>query len=394
MPPRRNRRAGVEDLWRLSDGSPSKRDGQGMRWRARWVDPAGQERTKAFPRKVDAQHHVDRVTTQLTTSTYVDPKAGRLTVGGAVQRYLEGFQGKAKTLDGYQSVARSRILPRWESVPIDAVLTSDIAAWLNGLQQGEDSVSAARARQAGLILRSALDRAVDDRLLAVNPAARVKLPRAAEKRRGPRLTVAQLWTVADEMPTATDRALFLTLVLAGLRWGEAVALQVKAVDYEQRRLTVSRTYTDLNGTIYEGTPKSHATRWVPFPRSLGEELRPLTLGKAPDEDVFRAGRGGVFRHRNWARRTLRPALARAGCDEAMRIHDLRGTFASVAVQGGANIKVLQRALGHESATLTLDAYADLYEDDLTGLGDRIETAAYALRTGPVSTAPESADISR
>lgn len=389
MPPRRNRRAGVEDLWRLSDGSPSKRDGQGMRWRARWVDPSGQERSKAFPRKVDAQQHIDRVTTQLTTSTYVDPKAGRLTVGGAVQRYLDGFQGKPKTLDGYQSVARSRIMPRWESVPIDAVLTSDVAAWLRDLQQGDDSVSPARARQAGLILRSALERTVDDRLLAVNPVARVKLPRAAGKRPGVRLSVSELWKVADAMPTDTDRALLLTLALSGLRWGEATALQVKAVDYTAGRLTVSRTYTDLNGTIYEGTPKSHATRWVPFPKSLGDALHPLTDGKAAGDDVFRSGRGAVYRHRNWARRTFRPALKSAGSDESMRIHDLRGTFASLAVQGGANIKVLQRALGHESATLTLDAYADLYEDDLTGLGDRIEAAAYSLRTEPKPVAPES-----
>ena len=155
---------------------------------------------------------------------------------------------------------------------------------------------------------------------------------------------------------------------------------MKALDFERLRITVSRTYIDLNGDISEGAPKSHATRWVPLPPSLGEELQKLVKGRAPDDDVFRGRHGAVFRHRNWGRRAFRSALRAADCDDTMRIHDLRGTFASLAIQAGANIKALQRALGHESASLTLDTYGHLYPDDLAGLGDQIETAAYSLRT--------------
>lgn len=56
---RRNRRAGVEDLWHKADGSPTARDGRGKRWRARWVDDQGRERTAAFSRQVDARRHVE-----------------------------------------------------------------------------------------------------------------------------------------------------------------------------------------------------------------------------------------------------------------------------------------------------------------------------------------------
>lgn len=377
---RRNRRAGVEDLWTRGDGSPSARHGQGLRWRARWVDPSGREKTKAFRRKVDAQRHVDSVTTALTTSTYVDPDAGRQTVGAAVQRYMDGFTGKPKTVASYKSVVNSRILPRWKDVPLDAVLTSDVSAWLADMQQGEEAVSSARARHAGLLLRQALDRAVDDRLLAVNPAARVKLPKAGKKRDHKRLTAEQLHKVADTMPTARDRALLLTLATAGLRWGEAVALTAEAVDFTRHRITVRRTYVDVGGKVREDVPKSHAARWVPLAPALADELRPLVKGVDAGADIFTAAGGGVLRSGNWLQRTFRPALRRAKLDSSMRIHDLRGTFASIAVQAGANIKALQRALGHESATLTLDTYADLYEDDLTGLGDQIESAAYSLRT--------------
>lgn len=65
--------------------------------------------------------------------------------------------------------------------------------------------------------------------------------------------------------------------------------------------------------------------------------------------------------------------------ERMTPHDLRHTAASLAVSAGANVKVLQRMLGHKSAAMTLDTYADLFDDDLdnvaTLLGARATSAA-------------------
>ncbi|WP_261624961.1 tyrosine-type recombinase/integrase [Nesterenkonia marinintestina] len=311
-----------------------------------------------------------------------------------LSRYLAGRQVKAKTMDGYESLVNARILPRWGPVRLDQVAGDDVSAWITDLQRGDDAVSAARARQAGIILRAALQLAVVNRMLPENPAAGVDLPAGSAKRKGVRLSAAELWKVADEMPTEVDRALLLTLALTGVRWGEVTALMVGAVDVDRRRLTVERTYTDLNGEIVEGVPKNHATRWVPAAPTVIEALRPLLKGKTATDDVFRTSSGAVLRHRNWGRRVFRPALGRAGCDESMRIHDLRGTAASLAISAGANILALQRMLGHESAALTLDVYGALYEDDLTGLAEKIDSAAYSLRTGGESDQPRSASISR
>ena len=52
------------------------------------------------------------------------------------------------------------------------------------------------------------------------------------------------------------------------------------------------------------------------------------------------------------------------------VHDLRHTAASLAVSAGANVKAVQRMLGHASAAMTLDVYADLFDDDL----DAVATA--------------------
>jgi integrase len=64
-------------------------------------------------------------------------------------------------------------------------------------------------------------------------------------------------------------------------------------------------------------------------------------------------------HRGW----WAQALKKSGL-EPMPVHDLRHTAASIAVSSGANVKALQRMLGHKSAAMTLDTYADLFDSDL------------------------------
>lgn len=58
-------------------------------------------------------------------------------------------------------------------------------------------------------------------------------------------------------------------------------------------------------------------------------------------------------------------------------HDLRDTAASLAVSAGANVKTIQRMLGHASAAMTLDIYAGLFDDDLDAVGERLSDAAGA-----------------
>ena len=65
------------------------------------------------------------------------------------------------------------------------------------------------------------------------------------------------------------------------------------------------------------------------------------------------------------------ALKKAGLPP-MKVHDLRHTTASLTISAGANVKVVQRLLGHKSAAMTLDVYAELFEDDLDVVADALE----------------------
>lgn len=64
-------------------------------------------------------------------------------------------------------------------------------------------------------------------------------------------------------------------------------------------------------------------------------------------------------------------------DEGVTIHSLRHTYASIAIAAGADVKTLQRQLGHSSATITLDTYAALWPERLEEVASAVETAVRA-----------------
>ena len=106
-------------------------------------------------------------------------------------------------------------------------------------------------------------------------------------------------------------------------------------------------------------------------------------GKGRDDLVFSDAGGQHLRRtrvstgsRSWFKTALREAEL-----EPMTLHDLRHTAASLAISSGANVKAVQRMLGHASAAMTLDLYADLFDDDLDEVAMRLQAAVSAANVG-------------
>ena len=85
--------------------------------------------------------------------------------------------------------------------------------------------------------------------------------------------------------------------------------------------------------------------------------------------------------RNWRRRVFDPSLKSAALGE-LTPHELRHTAASLTVAAGANVKAVQRMLGHGSAAMTLDVYSGLFDGDLDAVADRLDVASQAARGLP------------
>ncbi|MBA2638931.1 MAG: tyrosine-type recombinase/integrase, partial [Nocardioidaceae bacterium] len=129
-------------------------------------------------------------------------------------------------------------------------------------------------------------------------------------------------------------------------------------------------------------------RSVPVPRFLLDDLAALVAGRAPEDLVFVTSSGAVLRNLNFRRDVFDRAAVDAGLD-GLTPHELRHTAASLAVSAGANVKAVQRMLGHASASMTLDVYSGLFDDDLDGVAERLD-AARAI--APVSPACHEATV--
>lgn len=96
--------------------------------------------------------------------------------------------------------------------------------------------------------------------------------------------------------------------------------------------------------------------------------------RGPDDLVFGNGLTPLFRPHTtsgWFTHAVRRSRAVDPTFPLLAIHDLRHTAASLAVESGAHIKVIQKMLGHASAAMTLGTYADLFDGDLDAVSDRM-----------------------
>jgi integrase len=221
------------------------------------------------------------------------------------------------------------------------------------------------------VLAGILDVAVRDRRVPNNVARGARLPRKMPRAHR-YLSHQQVHDLAKA--SGKHQALVLVLAYTGLRWGEATALRVRDVDFERRRIVVSENAVEVGSQTIVGTPKTHKRRSVAFPSFLADALATAVSEKQPNDLLFSGRFGQYLKRATRGERTwFKAALGRAGI-EPMTVHDLRHTAASLAVSAGANVKAVQRMLGHASAAMTLDVYADLFDDDLDAVADALDAA--------------------
>lgn len=105
--------------------------GKVSRWRVRWVDGTGAERTKSFQRKPDAQAYLNGLTADLHRGEYVDPRKSAETFGSVAEQWFATKQHrKPKTVAGYRSLLDTVVLPTWADVPLKRIDYESYSTWL------------------------------------------------------------------------------------------------------------------------------------------------------------------------------------------------------------------------------------------------------------------------
>lgn len=383
-----------------ADGNPLKPE---IRYRVRYRTPDNRQTDKrGFKRKKDAEAFATEVESRKLRGEYVAPSLGRATVGELGEAWLERQKGhlKPNSLRSVEVSWRVHIKPRWYRTPVANVLPTDIKAWVSELAQRR---GAKVVRAAHAVMFAILADAVLDRRIGSNPATGTDNLPAITKQPHKYLTAEQLHMLARE--SGRYRSLVLLLGTGGTRWGEAVSLVVGDISFEDRKVVIHKNAT--GGTT--GTTKGGEHRTLVLAQFVVDELALTVEGKADDDLIWPSQTGGHLKppssHDSWLAgavkrcqkisESARAAEQAAGVERKhqtpvfprVTAHDLRHTAASLAVQSGANVKVIQRMLGHKSAAMTLDVYADLFDDDLTALADKLdEVVGKVWALGPISGA--------
>lgn len=374
--------AHVVDRFHKQDGSAAKlkqkieEEGKKLseykRWRTRWVDLDGKQKTKDFSRKSDAQRFATETNAAILRNEYIDFRQGRTTVLDLYEEWEPTTVVAEKTRYNRKSTWRNHLLPQWGERPVSTIKKTEVQAWIT--ESHRNGTSRAVLQQALAMTRLLFRHAVETERILVNPAAGVKLPPREEVER-PILTMPQVQALAEAAGEHYS-TLILTLAKTGLRFGEASALRVMDVDLGRSRLEVRKAFSDVGGRLVEGPPKTGATRSVGFPSHLREGIERHTAYKDPTDRVFTTVAGYLLRNENFRSRIFTKAREEASTVlgsplPPVTVHDLRHTAASLAISSGANVKVLQRMLGHATADMTLNRYGHLFESDLDSVATRM-----------------------
>lgn len=383
------------------------------RYRAYFRDPAGKQRSKTFRIKRDATAFLAEMETSKSRGAFVSPHAGRLLFGEHAEQWMATWNTEITTAARDRSIIRTHVLPRWGSVQLGRIDHIGLQAWVSELGTRRSRATVVEAlRLTSAVLRSA----VRNRLIPFNPADEVRAPRARRRDTDERIiSRPDLRAVLLPAVPLRYRGIVATAAGAGLRWGEAAGLRGDALDLDAGRLSVIRTVVEVSGHVsFKPFPKSRAgRRTIPIPAWLVVVIRahlgqwPIANETAP---VFANEVGAPLRRTLFRTRIWRPSLVRAGMlgavvkldrgfeaqwtDEAgvkhterlrtyagavnhtarhqaggLRFHDLRHSYATWLVDDGVPPNMVQRVMGHEHASTTLDLYTRRTDDS-----DRILSA--------------------
>ena len=275
---------------------------------------------------------------------------------------------RESTLLYYQNFINNHIIPQIGRIPLKKLKPVDVQKLYNQLLSNGrikrfpnskgGGLSSRTVRGIHMMLHEALEQAVTERLISRNPTEGCKIP-PRERREmkvlppeniGAYLKAAGEWGVLP---------MFYLELTSGLRRGELLALLWTDVDTKNCTVSVSKSVARLHGELVVTQPKTlNSVRTITVPRRTIELLEQEHSHHPDSPYLFPSPVTGGMRDPDATRRIHDKLLKQAGL-EHIRFHDLRHTFATLALQNGVDVKTLSGMMGHYSDGFTLDTYTHL-----------------------------------
>ena len=343
------------------------------RWEGRYTaghDPVtGKRITKNVLGKTQAEVREKLRRTIEETRGLDVARAGEYTVGQWLEVWFNDYamlKVRPSSHQTYRGYLDHHIKPYIGNIPLTKLSSLDLQRLYKKLlsdgrvdriesKKQPKGLSAKTVRNIHQIISSALKLAIEQRLIARNPADGCALPKA-ERKEMQTLPVEQLTSFLREAKDSGVFALYYIDLTTGLRRGELLGLKWSDIDLEKGDLRVQRQIGRINGKIIEMPLKTkNAYRTLPLSADAIDVLMQQRRKTGNSEWVFPSPTGGPMSPDS-VLHMLHRVLKRAGLPK-VRFHDLRHTFATLALQNGVDIKTVSGMLGHFSAGFTLDTYA-------------------------------------
>ena len=273
---------------------------------------------------------------------------------------------RVATADRYHLMVEQYTIPRIGNIKLTKLTAHDLQKLYTELLEngridrksghGNPGLSSTTVRSLHLMLHNAFERAVKERLILRNPTEDCIAPKIQKFE----MQILQPEHIKEYLNAANARGLlpmFYLELVSGLRKGELTALLWSDLDIQNRTISVSKQASwDTEHQLILSRPKTgNSIREVSIPQDAVELLK-QEHAKHPDNPwMFPSGRTGEMYHPDSVVTLHKRILKDAGL-EHIRFHDLRHTFATLALQNGVDVKTVSSMLGHYDAGFTLRTY--------------------------------------
>lgn len=357
---------------RRSNGEGNIRKRKDGRWEGRYTAGINPENGKQIFKNVLGKTQAEvkeKLKKALADSPRLDlAKQGKYTVGTWIDAWFENV-AKIKVCPSshqtYRGYIDNHIKPNIGNIPLEKLTTMELQKLYRKLltsgrverieaEKQPKGLSAKTVRNINQVISSAMDLAVAQKIILENPTNACSLPRVEHKEMQT-ISAEQLQAVLEEAKRSGVYEMYYIELSTGLRRGELLGLKWQDIDMKQGVIRVRRQISRIDGKIVEAPLKTkNSYRTVTISPQAVEVLK-SQKEKTDDEYVFPSPNGGPISPDS-VNNMLHRVLDRAGIPR-VRFHDMRHTFATLALQNGVDIKTVSGMLGHFSAGFTLDTYA-------------------------------------
>jgi len=379
-----------------------KRKGQEYTyWEARVTigkDPGtGKQIQKSFSGKTqkEVREKMQAAAVALNGGTYREPS--KMTLGEWLDVWTEEYLGDIKpfTVVSYRGQVENHIKPALGAVKLEALTPHTVQGFYNSLSKPKTvklkdgtvkekaGLSPKSIKNVHGVLHKALQQAVENQYIRVNPADVCKLPRVERKELQP-LDEIQMAAFLKAIKGHRFETLYTVTLFTGMREGEVLGLRWDCVDFERGTISIDKqlqrekkknsqyVFSSLkNGKGRTIAPAPWIMAYLKNHRAQQAKARLKAGPMWENSGLVFTDEVGHHLAIHTVYKNFKALVASIGCPDA-RFHDLRHSYAVAAIRAGDDIKTVQGNLGHATAAFTLDVYAHVTEQMKQASAQRME----------------------